>query len=214
MSTTTATELNITRTVDGVELPAAGTYAIDASHSDVGFSVRHVMVSKTKGRFSELSGTITIAEDPLQSAVEVDIVAASLDTRDSGRDEHLRSADFFDVANHPTITYRSTSVRPASKGTWAVEGELTVAGVTRSVSLEVSFEGGAKDPWGGARIGFAATAEVNREDFGLVWNQALETGGVLVGKVVHIDIEAEGPDAATAVEQLSALVECRFEEEK
>ena len=167
MSTTTATELNITRTVDGVELPAAGTYAIDASHSDVGFSVRHVMVSKTKGRFSELSGTITIAEDPLQSAVEVDIVAASLDTRDSGRDEHLRSADFF-------------------------EGELTVAGVTRSVSLEVSFEGGAKDPWGGARIGFAAKAEVNREDFGLVWNQALETGGVLVGKVVHIDIEAEG----------------------
>jgi polyisoprenoid-binding protein YceI len=181
-----------TRTVDGVEVPESGTYALDSSHSEVGFSVRHVMVSKTKGRFADISGTITIAEDPLESSVEVEIQTASLDTRDAKRDEHLRSADFFDVATHPTITYRSTAVRPSGTGRWTVDGDLTVAGVTRQVPLEVTFEGGARDPWGGERIGFAASAELNREDFGLTWNQALETGGVLVGKVVHIDIEAEG----------------------
>jgi polyisoprenoid-binding protein YceI len=180
------------RTVDGVEVPAAGTYAIDPSHSDVGFSVRHLMVSKTKGRFAEFAGAITIADDPLASSVEVEIQTGSIDTRDQTRDEHLRSGDFLDVANHPTMTYRSTSVRPAGKGAWAVDGELTVAGVTRSVPLAVTFEGATRDPWGGERIGFTASADLNREDFGLTWNQALETGGVVVGKVVHIEIEAEG----------------------
>lgn len=188
MSTATA----LTRTVEGQEVPAPGTYAIDPSHSHVGFSVRHLMVSKTKGRFADFAGTITIAEDPLQSSVTVEIQVASIDTRDAGRDEHLRSADFFDAETHPTITYASTGVTSAKGGTWVVQGDLTVAGTTRSVPLEVTFEGGAKDPWGGVRIGFAASTELNREDFGLSWNQALETGGVLVGKVVHIDIEAEG----------------------
>jgi polyisoprenoid-binding protein YceI len=187
-----STTADLTRTVDGVEVPAAGTYALDASHSSVNFSVRHLMVSKTKGRFAEFSGTITIAEDPLASSVEVEIATASIDTRDAGRDEHLRSADFFDVANHPSITYRSTAVTPAGAGRWSVDGELSVAGVIKQVPLEVTFEGGAQDPWGGARIGFSASADLNREDFGLSWNQALETGGVLVGKVVHIEIEAEG----------------------
>jgi polyisoprenoid-binding protein YceI len=182
----------LTRTVNGVEVPAPGTYAIDASHSSVGFSVRHVMVSKTKGSFSDFAGSITIAEDPLESSVEVEIDAASLDTRDEKRDEHLRSADFFDVSANPKLTYRSTAVRPAGKGKFEVDGELTVAGVTKSVPLQVSFEGSAQDPWGGVRIGFGATADVNREDFGLTWNQALETGGVLVGKSVHIEIDAEG----------------------
>ena len=189
MSTNTASAP--TRTIDGTELPATGTYVLDASHSEVGFSVRHVMVSKTKGRFADVEGTIVIAEDPLGSSVEVTIQAASIDTRDEGRDGHLRSADFLDVDTHPTLSYVSRSVQPAGKGRWTVEGDLTVRGVTRPVPLEVTFEGGAKDPWGGERIGFAASAELNREDFGLTWNQALETGGVLVGKTVKIEIEAE-----------------------
>lgn len=185
------TETTLTRTVGGVEVPAPGTYALDVSHSSVGFSVRHLMVSKTKGRFADFSGTVTIAEDPLASSVEVEIQAASADTRDETRDGHLRSPDFFDVEQFPTLTYRSTKVTPAGRGTWTVEGDLTVRDITLPVPLEVSFEGAAKDPWGGARIGFTARTELDREAFGLTWNQALETGGVLVGKQVRIDIEAE-----------------------
>jgi polyisoprenoid-binding protein YceI len=181
----------LTRTVDGTEVPVAGTYALDGSHSSVGFSVRHLMVSKTKGRFNDFQGTVTIADDPLASSVEVEIQVASVDSRDEARDGHLRSPDFFDAETYPTITYRSTRVTPAGKGRWAVEGELTVRDTTLPVPLEVTFEGGARDPWGGVRIGFTAHAELDREAFGLTWNQALETGGVLVGKQVRIDIEAE-----------------------
>jgi len=180
----------ITRIVDGTEVPGAGEYELDASHSHVGFSVRHMMVSKTKGRFAEVTGTIRIDEDPLASSVEVEIPVASIDTRDESRDGHLRSADFFDAEQHPVLRYRSTSVTP-TKGGWHVDGELTVRGVTRPVPLEVTFEGGAKDPWGGDRVGFTARGELDREDFGLTWNQALETGGVLVGKQVKIEIDAE-----------------------
>jgi polyisoprenoid-binding protein YceI len=180
-----------TRLVEGTEVPAAGTYELDPAHSSVSFGVRHLMVSKTKGRFADFTGTVVIADDPLASSVDVRIQAASVDTRDDTRDGHLRSADFLDVEAHPVLTYRSTKVTPAAKGTWSVEGELTVRGVTQPVPLTVSFEGGAVDPWGNARIGFEAHAELDREAFGLTWNQALETGGVLVGKVVKIDIEAE-----------------------
>jgi polyisoprenoid-binding protein YceI len=188
--TTTPTPTPV-RTVDGVEVPAAGTYQLDVSHSSVNLSVRHMMVSKTKGRFADFTGTVTIGEDPLDSAVEVEIQAASIDTRDEARDGHLRSPDFFDVESYPVITYRSTKVTPGAKGTWNVEGDLSVRGVTKPVPLTVSFEGGAVDPTGGARIGFEAHTELDREDFGLTWNMALETGGVLVGKTVKIDIEAE-----------------------
>ena len=181
----------ITRIVDGTEVPAAGDYELDSSHSHVGFSVRHMMVSRTKGRFADVTGTIHIADDPLRSSVEVAIPVASIDTRDEARDGHLRSGDFFDAENHPLLGYRSTKVTPAGDRRWNVEGELTVRGVTRPVPLEVTFEGGAKDPWGGDRIGFTARAELDREAFGLTWNQALETGGVLVGKQVRIEIEAE-----------------------
>ena len=189
MSTTEITP--ITRIEDGTEVPVAGAYGLDASHSHVGFSVRHAMVSRTKGQFAEVTGTVHIAENPVESWVEVDIPVASLDSRDEKRDGHLLSADFFDAENHPSLHYRSTKVTPADDSRWVVEGELTIKGVTRPVGLEVTFEGGAKDPWGNSRIGFTAHAEVNREDFGLTWNQALETGGVLVGKQVKIDIEAE-----------------------
>ena len=189
--TITETTPTITRTVAGAEVPAPGAYELDPAHSHVGFSVRHMMVSKTKGRFAEVRGTVQIAEDPLASFVEVEIPVASIDTRDETRDGHLRSADFFDADNHPVLRYRSTSVTALGGDRWVVDGELTVRGVTRAVPLEVTFEGGAKDPWGGSRIGFTARADLDREAFGLTWNQALETGGVLVGKQVRIDIEAE-----------------------
>jgi polyisoprenoid-binding protein YceI len=181
----------VTRVVDGAEVPAAGRYELDPSHSHVGFSVRHLMVSKTKGRFADVLATIVIGDDPQVSSVEVEIPVASIDTRDETRDGHLRSADFFDADNHPTLRYRSTKVTPAGKGRWTVDGELTVRGVTLPVPLEVAFEGGARDPWGSSRIGFTAHGELDREAFGLTWNQSLETGGVLVGKSVKIDIEAE-----------------------
>ena len=190
MSTTEITN-PLVRIVDGLEVPAVGTYALDVSHSSVNFSVRHLMVSKTKGRFTDFTGAVVIAEDPLASSVEVEIQVASVDTRDETRDAHLRSPDFFDAETYPVITYRSTKVTPARKGTWTVEGDLTVHGTTVAVPLEVRFEGGAKDPWGGARIGFSARTELDRDAFGLTWNQALETGGVLVGKQVKIDIDAE-----------------------
>lgn len=176
-------------------LPATGTYEIDASHSHVGFKVRHLVVGKTRGRFAEVEATLTIAEEPLASSVEVRVPLASVDTRDAGRDEHLRGEDFFDVANHPTMTFRSTGVRVASSGgtsdDYLVDGELTVRGVTRPLTLEASFDGTATDPWGGERVAFTAKGSVDREAFGLTWNQKLETGGVLVGKKVDIEIEAE-----------------------
>ena len=181
----------ITRVVDGAEVPAAGRYELDPSHSHVGFSVRHLMVSKTKGRFADVLATIVIDDNPQASSVEVEIPVASIDTRDETRDGHLRSADFFDADTHPTLRYRSTTVTPAGKDRWTVDGELTVRGVTLPVPLDVVFEGGARDPWGSSRIGFTAHAELDREAFGLTWNQALETGGVLVGKAVKVDIEAE-----------------------
>ena len=190
MSTTETTTIP-TRTVDGVELPAPGTYVLDPTHSSVGFSVRHLMVSKTKGRFADFDATVTIADDPLESSVEVEIRVASIDTREESRDTHLLSPDFFDAEQHPVITYRSTKVAPDGRGGWRVDGDLTVRDVTVAVPLSVSFEGGTVDPWGNARIGFEAHTELDREAFGLSWNQALETGGVLVGKVVKIDIEAE-----------------------
>ena len=192
MSLTTSPTANpAVRIVDGEELPAAGNYALDASHSQVGFAVRHLMVSKTRGRFSDFAGTVEIGENPLASSVSVTVQTASVDTRDEQRDGHLRSGDFFDVEAWPTMTYQSRSVREVGKDRYIVDGDLTIRGVTQPVPLELTFEGGATDPWGGVRIGFSAKAELDREAFGLTWNQALETGGVVVGKKVTIEIEAE-----------------------
>lgn len=179
-----------TRTVDGVQLPEAGRWEIDRSHSSVEFTVRHLMVSKVRGRFGELSGSLHIAEAPEDSSVEVVIDAAGIDTRDSGRDEHLRSPDFLDVAAYPTLAFRSTAVRRAGRR-WEVDGELTVRGVTRPVTLDVAFEGAVTSPWGQQVASFTAATELDREDFGLTWNQALETGGVLVGRKVRIELSVE-----------------------
>lgn len=178
MSTTTTT------------VPAVGTYALDPSHSHVGFRVRHLM-SKVRGSFAEVDATVNVSDQPLESSVTATVQLASIDTGDATRDGHLRSADFFDVEASPTMTYRSTGVRQAGDDRFDVDGELTVRGVTRPLTLHATYDGTGSDPWGNERIGFTATAKLNREEFGLTWNQALETGGFLVGKDIDIEIEAE-----------------------
>lgn len=191
MSNTDTNLAELTRTVDEVALPTPGTFQIDPAHAHVGFSVRHMM-AKVRGSFSSFSGSVTVAENPLESSVEVSVDVASVDTRDEQRDAHLRSPEFFDVDEHPTMTYRSTGLTPKGEGRYRVDGDLTIKGVTRPLALDLTFEGTGIDPWGNQRLGFSATAEVDREQFGLTWNQPLETGGLLVGKKVAIEIEAEG----------------------
>jgi polyisoprenoid-binding protein YceI len=189
MSTTTPQ--TSVREFNGLDVPEAGTFAIDTSHSAAAFAVRHLMVSKTKGRFTDFAGAITIADEPLDSSVAVTIQAASITTGDEQRDGHLRSADFLDVENFPTLEFKSTSVRHLKGDKFEVVGDLTVRGVTKPVTLELEYAGTIVDPWGGQRVAFSASTKINREEFGLTWNQALETGGVLVGKDVSIDLEVE-----------------------
>jgi len=164
---------------------------IDATHSAVEFSVKHLMITTVKGRFGQLEGTVTKGEDGW--AAEVSIDAASVDTRVQQRDDHLRSPDFFDVENHPKITFRSTSVgRFSAPGdSFSVTGELTILGTTRPVTLDVTYNGAGKDPWGGERLSFDASAKIDRRDFGLTWNQGLEAGGVLVSNEIPIQIEVQ-----------------------
>jgi polyisoprenoid-binding protein YceI len=178
------------RTLDGVALPAPGDWKIDPSHSTVEFVTRHLMVSKVRGRFSDVDGVIRIGDDPAQSSVEVRIATTSVDTRDAGRDEHLKSPDFFDIERYPEITFRSAGLE-GSADQFRLAGDLTVRDVTRPVVLDVEYFGVVDDPWGGRRIGFSASTEVDREDWGLTWNLALETGGVVVGKKVRLEIEVE-----------------------
>jgi polyisoprenoid-binding protein YceI len=170
---------------------AAGTWTIDPTHSEVSFTVRHLMVSKVRGTFTGFTGTIHVAADPLASSVEADVDMSTIDTRDANRDNHLRSADFFDTTTHPTMTYRSTSVRPDG-GDFVVDGELTLHGVTRPVALSLEFNGVSGDPWGGTRAGFSAETEISRGDFGIDISMPLDGGGVVVGdKIkVHLEIEA------------------------
>jgi len=172
-------------------LPAPGTWTIDSSHSSVEFVVRHLMVAKVRGRFSEFGGTIQVGETPEESSVEVSIAPASITTGDPQRDGHLQSGDFFDIEQFPTIGFRSTAVRPAKGGRYAVDGELTVRGVTKPVVLDLEYQGSITDPFGNDKAVFSASTEIDREDWGLSWNQALESGGVLVGKKAKIEIEIE-----------------------
>jgi polyisoprenoid-binding protein YceI len=181
-----------TRDFQGVTIPTPGTFTIDPAHTRVSFTAKHLMVSKVRGGFTSTKGSITIAEDPLQSTAEVEIDTASIDTGVADRDNHLRSADFLDHEKWPTIKFVSTGVLEPKGNEFRLAGELTIRDVTRPVELDVEFEGYAKSPWGQEVIGFAATTEIDREEFGITWNQALETGGVLVGKKVKIEIAAEG----------------------
>lgn len=175
-----------------ITAPAAATWKIDPIHSNVEFAVKHLMISTVKGRFADVTGTVTAQEpDFADASIEATIVVASIDTRNDQRDAHLRSADFFDAGQYPTITFRSTATQRDEDGDLQLRGELTIHGVTREVTLAVSPEGVARDPWGGERAGFSATTKINRRDFGLTWNQALETGGVVVGDQVKISLDVE-----------------------
>ncbi|MEI6692034.1 MAG: YceI family protein [Chlorobium sp.] len=190
---------NITKallTVAIMALPAlaeATPWTIDADHSNVGFSVSHLMVSHVKGNFNKYTGVVDLNDkDITKSNVNVSIDAASINTNVQKRDEHLRSADFFDVAKYPTLTFVSKKWARAAKGALKVTGDLTIHGVTREVMLNVApFSKESKDPWGNFRRGTSATTTINRKDYGLVWNQALETGGVAVGEDVNISLEVE-----------------------
>lgn len=180
----------LTRTAAGTTVPNAGTYEIDPTHSSVGFQVRHLGLSKVRGSFETFSGTVSIDEDPARSTVEVSLDATSFSTGVEDRDNHIKSADFLDVENYPALTFRTTGVRKDGDD-WKVDGELTVKDTARPVTLDVEFEGAGEDPWGNARIAFSAETEINREDWGINWNQALETGGVLVGKKVKVTIDVQ-----------------------
>ncbi|MBB5829757.1 YceI family protein [Micromonospora carbonacea] len=188
----TSSNGSVTREWEGLTIPAAGTYLLDVAHKRVGFVARHMMVSKVRGEFADASATITIAEDPMQSSVSATIQAASISTAQADRDAHLRSPEFLDVEAFPTLEYRSTGVKSRDGNEFVLTGELTIKGVTRAVELEVEFEGVGRSPFGQDIFGFSASTEIDREDFGLTWNVALETGGVLVGKKIKIEIEGEG----------------------
>lgn len=173
------------------------TWTIDPTHSGIHFSVRHMVVSKVRGKFADWKGTLSLeVDDPARSRVEAVIDAASIDTGVADRDTHLRSPDFLDVASYPEIVFRSTRVEKADEETYRLVGELSLHGVTREVTLDVEFGGLAKDPWGNERAGFTARARLDRKDFGLQWNQVLETGGVLVGDRIDVEIELEAVRAA------------------
>ncbi|GIH24905.1 polyisoprenoid-binding protein [Acrocarpospora phusangensis] len=175
----------------GLTIPASGEFALDVTHTRVGFVAKHMMVTKVRGNFAEFEGKVTIAENPLDSAVEVTLKAASIHTGVNDRDNHLRSDDFLSADKFPDITFRSTAVQNFSGDEFTLVGDLTVRDVTKQVALKAEFGGAATNPWGQEIFGFSAETEIDREVFGLTWNQALETGGVLVSKKIKIEIEGE-----------------------
>lgn len=166
---------------------AAGTYNIDPSHSRVGFSARHAMVTKVRGSFNEYSGSAVVANG--SASINIEISAASIDTRSADRDGHLKSADFFDAEVFPKITFASTSVKDSGSDKLVVEGNLTIKDVTRAITIVFEYTGTATDPFGNARFGFEGESEINRKDYGLTWNAALETGGILVSENIKLEFE-------------------------
>jgi len=167
-----------------------GDYTIDAAHSRMGFSARHAMVTKVRGSFNDFEGTIHIdGADPAKSSARIAIQAKSIDTRNSQRDEHLRTNDFLDMDNHPEMTFVSTQVQPINETTFRMIGDLTIRGVTRQVSLDLEYLGTATDPYGNVRAGFEGSAGLNRKDFGVNWNAVLEGGGVMVSDKVKLELE-------------------------
>jgi len=167
-----------------------GRYTVDPAHTRIGFVSRHAMVTKVRGSFAEFTGTAVLdGEDPSRSSVEIVIQASSIDTRNADRDGHLRSNDFLQMEDYPEITFRSTEVTRTGEETLDVTGDLTIKGVTRQITVPFTFEGQATDPFGNVRVGFEGSATINRKDFGITWNAALETGGVLVGDKVGLEFE-------------------------
>lgn len=179
-----------TREVGGVPLPAAGVWKVDAGHTEVGFVGRHFMLTKVRGRFTDVDATVEVGERPEDSKVTAVIEMKSVDSGDRTRDDHLRSADFFDVEKYPKATFTSTSVTwHGTAGT--MTGDLTIKDVTRPVTLKVDYLGYARDPWDNDRAVFSASGKVNREDWGLTWNMALEAGGILVSKEIELSLDLE-----------------------
>jgi polyisoprenoid-binding protein YceI len=174
-----------------------GDYTLDAAHTRIGFVARHAMVTKVRGAFNEFEGTLRVdGSAPDRSSAKVVIKAATIDTRNAQRDEHIRGADFLELETYPEITFASTEVRQTGDTTFAVTGDLTVKDVTRPVTVEFEFEGAATDPFGNARIGFEGSTTISRKDFGITWNAALETGGVLVGDKIVLEFEVSAIKAA------------------
>ena len=180
-----------TRNWNGLTIPNAGKFVLDAAHTRVGFAARHLMVSKVRGSFTGVAGEITVAEDPTESSVSATIETASINTGQPDRETHLRSADFLDVETYPEMTFRSKRMSDRAGAEFTLVGDLTIKDVTREVELHVEFDGVTMNPWGKEVAAFTAKTEIDREDFGMTWNVALETGGVLVGKKVTIEIEAQ-----------------------
>ncbi len=179
------------RTIEGLELPAPGTWEIDPVHSNVSFVVRHMVVAKVRGKFAKFSGTIEVAENHQDSKVEATIDAASIDTSEPNRDAHIRSADFLDVANYPVITFSALGPIHKSGTRFTLSGDLTIRGVTKPVTLEAEYLGVITHPQMGTRMGLSATGEINKDDFGVLYNAALETGGFVLGKTIRLEIEVE-----------------------
>lgn len=168
----------------------AGLWSLDPAHTTVGFTARHLMVTKVRGQFERYEATIEIADDVSESKIDVAMEAGSISTGEKDRDQHVRSGDFLDVENHPTLSFESTDIAIVD-GEWKVTGDLTIKDVTKPVTLDVTYEGSATDPWGNERVAFSAATTINREDWGLTWNAALEGGGWLVSKEVNIEIEGQ-----------------------
>lgn len=174
------------------------TWTLDPAHTLVEFAAKHLMITTVKGRFTDVSGTIHMDEaDPAASSVEAVIKAASIDTRTDQRDAHLKSADFLEVERYPEIRFKSTRVERVGDAHYRVNGNLTIHGVTKTVALDVHDEGRTRDPWGGERAGFSATTRIDRRDFGLTWNQVVETGGVVVSNEIRITLEVEATKTAS-----------------
>ena len=183
----TTTSAGSASTIPGYQ---AGTWTIDPVHSDVGFSIRHMMVSKVRGKFNQFAGQLVTGDDPLGSSVSAIIELTSVDTGNADRDNHVRSGDFFDVATHPTMTFTSVAVRPDGRD-FILDGDLTLRGVTKPVSLALELGGFGPDPYGGTRAGFTASGEILRSDFGVDFNAVIESGGVILSDKVAITLEIE-----------------------
>lgn len=180
-----------TREVEGRTVPATGTWVFDHTHTKIEAVARHLMVTKVRGHFGDYTGTVEVAEDPTQSHVELSFDAKSISTGVDDRDNHLRSPDFMDVENHPTITFSSTSIEPKDADSWAVSGDLTIRGETNPVTLAVEFLGVIADPFGNEKAAFSAEGEFDRRAYGLTWNVPLDGGGLLVSEQFKLEIEAQ-----------------------
>lgn len=189
-------EMQFTRTLEGVEVPTPGDWVLDRAHTNLMFISRYAMLTKVRGHFNSFEGTIHVADRPEDSSVELAIDASSITTDNDMRDNHLRSGDFLDLENHPTIKFRSTKVEVLGDDKLRVTGDLTVRGVTKEVVLDTEYAGMAKDAYGRTRVAFSARTEIDRDKFGVSWNMALEAGGVLVGKRVQLELEVQAlPEA-------------------